>query len=225
MGYLHPISAAAPSFVVYHTHFIWTGICNSIPPRSPTKATDQALGPKATKGCGIAGTKTYSANGVGNKDSNKLKSWDKNRVWWQPILTRGELHVVAHGVGFPGDPPEAAPLVASKVRAAINMRFPSEQPDILLTDRGKSFFDACTGKITQECKQAAKDVGFKVSQGDDASAQPGQSKLGQVILHETAVSWSPKSLHQCRQQSSGWKEVEEYGDRLKSIAQDINDNF
>ena len=130
-----------------------------------------------------------------------------------------------HGTDFPGECPEAVPLVVSKTRAAINVRFPSDQPDILFVDRGKGFFDPRTGLITAEYNDAARAHNFKVFQGDDASLQPGQANLGQLLLHETAVAWIRYRLTRTLP-ARAWEEtVDEYGARLRDIATDINDNL
>ena len=119
----------------------------------------------------------------------------------------------------------AVELVVSKVRAAINVRFPSDQPTILFTDRGEGFFDPRTGTITPEYKQAARNHGFKVFQGDNAANQPGQANLGQLLLHETAVAWIRYRLARTLP-AEPWNEtVEQYGTRLRGIVADINDNL
>ena len=46
-----------------------------------------------------------------------------------------------------------------------------------------------TGKIRQGWKDALKSSGVKPFMGDDASVQSGS--FGDVLLHETAVSWVP----------------------------------
>ena len=201
---------------------IWTDICNSILPLTEKKATDQALARKGRKGWGSDATKEFSANLRGKKEALKQKSWDTVRVWWQPILTRGKLHIVTHGTDFPGECPAAAPLIVRKVRAALNVRFPADQPKVLFVDRGKGFFDPATGVITTEYKEAAREANLKVFQGDDASIQPGQANLGQLLLHETAVSWVRYRLARTLPAKAWEESVDEFGTRLRSIAHDIN---
>ena len=111
------------------------------------------------------------------------------------------------------------------MRAAVNVRFSSDQPTTLFTDRGAGFFDPGTGVITAEYKQAAQEHGFKVFQGENASLQPGQANLGQVLLHETAVSWIRYRLARTLPAEPWAETVEQFSARLRSIAADINDNL
>ena len=57
----------------------------------------------------------------------------------------------------------------------------------MFTDRGAVFFNAGTGRTTREYKGALNEFGLEAFQGDSAAVQPG--KLGDILLHETAVSW------------------------------------
>ena len=76
-----------------------------------------------------------------------------------------------------------------------------------------------------EYKEAARENGFHVFQGDYASVQPGQANLGQLLLHETAVSWIRYRLTRTLP-AKPWEEtVEQFSKRLRDIATDINANL
>ena len=84
------------------------------------------------------------------------------------------------------------------------------------------FFDPATGVITTEYKEAAREANLKVFQADDASIQPGQANLGQLLLHETGVSWVRYRLARTLPAKAWEESVDEFGTRLRSIANDIN---
>lgn len=202
---------------------VWTDLCNSVLPRSEKKATEQALARKGKKGWGSEGTKEYSGNLRGKKEALKQNSWDAVRVWWLPILTQGKLHLETVGTDFPGETQEGASVLVSKVRSALNLRFRSDQPTTLFVDRGKGFYNPGTGKITDKFKDALRENELKTFFGDDASAQPGN--LGDVLLHETAVSWVRYRLERTLPRTPWTETVEEFSARLKEVAADINNKL
>ena len=57
---------------------------------------------------------------------------------------------------------------------------------------------------------------------DDASIQPGQANFGQLLLHETAVSWVKYRLARTLPAKAWEESVDQFGTRLRSIANDIN---
>ena len=85
----------------------------------------------------------------GDKRAVKMNSWDTLRVWWAPVLARGKLSVVLLPADFPGDRPEGAEPLVSKVRAVLSARFRgASKPCTLVVDRGAGFYNAGTGGIT-----------------------------------------------------------------------------
>ena len=48
---------------------------------------------------------------------------------------QGKLHLETVGTNFPGETPEGAEVLVSKVTAAINLRFRSDRPTQLFVDR------------------------------------------------------------------------------------------
>ena len=73
----------------------------------------------------------------GDKRALKMNSWDTQRVWWMPMLTRGKFHVELLLANFPGDRPEGMDVFVAKLRAALNTRFRGDDvPAIVCADRG-----------------------------------------------------------------------------------------
>ena len=108
------------------------------------------------------------------------------------VRTRNEIiplcHVSALPEDFPGDRPEGAAAFVKAVRSALNVRFRGgSAPRVLFTDRGSGFYNAGTGRMTDEYRSALCDHGLQAFQGESAAVQPG--KLSDLLLHETAVSW------------------------------------
>ena len=205
-------------------NLVWTDICNSVLPRTEKKAGEQALSRKGGKGWMSEGCEGWDCNLRGDKKALKMNSWDTVRVWWAPVLTRGKLHVVFLPEDFAGDDPKgAAPLVA-KLRAALNVRFQgTTPPSVVFTDRGRGFYNAGTGKITDEFKAALKQHKLKAFMGDDAARQPGS--LQEMMLHETAVAWIRRGLTWTLP-SKPWEEtVEDYSARMREVVQKINDEY
>ena len=203
----------------FYNRVVWTDICNSILPRSESKASEQALSRKGSKGWGSPGCEMHSSNLRGAKESLKQQSWDTIKIWWAPILTRGKLHIEAFDADFPGENEGGAAALVSKARAAVNLRFQggATQPDTIWTDRGKGFYFTGNGRITGAYQQALRDHRFKGAWGDDASVQPGT--LQELMLHETAVSWIRLRLGRTVP-AKPWEETRaEHTARLKMICQ------
>ena len=159
----------------------------------------------------------------GDRSKLKQKAFGTIRVWWAPILTRGKLHIEILGKDFPGEKVEGVAQFVTKVRHAVNARFPGDdQPSILFTDRGQAFY-TLAGHITGEYQAALQEHSFKAFAGDNASTQPG--KMGDVLLHETAVSWIRYREGKTRPKEPWHESVADFGVRLKAICQDINDTL
>ena len=93
----------------------------------------------------------------------------------------------------------------------------------LFTDRENGFFNSGTGKITPAYKHALRAQKLRAFFKDDASVQPGQ--LQEVMLHETAVSWTRLRLTQTLPKRSWEETTEAYCRRLKTCAAYINERY
>ena len=207
----------------YYQKIVWTDLCNSILPLNQQKAQEQLLARKGRKGWGSTKTKKASKNLRGNLSTLKQKSYGTKKVWWAPILMRGKLHIEVLGDKFAGEKVEGIAHFVAKVRHAVNARFRSDdQPSILFTDRGQGFY-TLNGYITGEYQAALEEHSFTAFAGDNASQQPG--KMGDVLLHETAVSWIRYREGKTRPKEPWHESVADFGVRLKAICQDINDTL
>ena len=84
------------------------------------------------------------------------------------MLMRGKLHVEVFDEQFPGETPEGAACLVAKLRGAVNRRFQGEttQPDCVMVDRGKGFYDPGNGKITAAFRNALQQHGFNAFWGN-----------------------------------------------------------
>ncbi len=208
----------------FFKNLVWTDLCNTILPRTETKADDQARARKGHKGWMSRGSQMYSPNLRGSRTSLKQNSWDTLRVWWAPVLARGKLHVELLSEDFPGETPDGAAELVEKVRKALSKRFPhGPQPRVLFTDRGKGFFATCNGKVTEPFAGALRRAKLQAFMGTCAAQQPGA--LQEVMLHETAVAW----LRACLTSSTPaapWLETrEEHAARLRHAVDYCNANY
>ena len=204
----------------YWRHVIWTDICNSVLPTTIRKANAQALSQKAGSGWMSADAKHEVANMRGKKHELVLAGKECMRVYWMPILAQGKLHVEMLGKEFPGDHVSGMATFVGKLRSSINIRFRSQQPDIVFVDLGGGFYQG--GTMTHEFKAALREHNLKAFHGEDASMQPGQS--GDLWPHETSVSWLRHRL-KLTLPKEPWNETEEeFEKRLKNAAAWVNDH-
>jgi len=185
---------------------------------------EMVLARKARRGWSSKKTLKKSKQMRGNDSTLKQNSRDATRFWWAPVLMKGKLHVVVLGEDFPGESPEGAAILVSKVRSAVNLRFPNDddKPDTFFTDKGRGFYSG-TSKICHKYRDALAEHDFKAFCGDDASHQPGN--LQELLLHETSVSWIRRREKITRSRAP-WEETEEeFTTRIKSIVQEINDTL
>ena len=135
---------------------------------------------------------------------------------------RGKLHIETTAPGFPGDVPDGAEILVHKVRAAINIRFQAAttKPNKLFTDRGPGFYNPGHGMITPAHKNALAAARLETVIGEDARTQPGS--LGDVLLHETAVSWMRVRLAETTPPRPWLETHEEYNQRLKACCDAVN---
>ena len=139
----------------YFDNMVWCDLCNSLLAKTQKKASEMALARKSGRGWMSKGSQMHSDNLRMPKQVLKLNSSDTVRVWWVPILTRGKFHVEPLPSYFPGETPEGAELMVTKVYRALCARFPNvTPPKVVFTDRGNGFYVSRTGVITPQYSAA-----------------------------------------------------------------------
>ena len=205
----------------YYENLVWTDLCNSIRALTEKKEQELALARKAGKSWMIPGSEMHATNLRGPKATLKMNSWDTERLWWAPVLAKGKLHVEVLPEDFPGETEAGAAILVAKVRAAPTSRFrDGAAPGVVFVDRGKGFYNAGSGAVTQKFSAALREHRLRAFMGANAAVQPGA--LQELMLHETAVSWIRLRLAETKP-SRPWDESRTaYGQRLKRVVQDIN---
>ena len=208
----------------FHRFVIWFDLCSSLLPRTVAKTAEQALARKGRKGWASPSARSFSQNLRGDDKSLMLQSTDTLKVWWMPVLVRGKLHVDLLPENFPGECVEGSAIAVSLLPGILNRRFREEaKPRIVMTDRGKGFYNTITGEITPEYAAALRRAELRPLMGDNAAIQPGQAQ--DLMLHETAVAWIRKKL-EWSLPSEPWKETrEQHEARLKRIVREINETY
>ena len=207
----------------WYRHGIWLDTCNSITPRTEAKAAEQALARKGKRGWVSDDAKGSSENLRGNEGVLKQNSFDAERMYWAPVLTRGKLHVLELPDGFPGETPDGAATLVARVPGALALRFPNgAKPKVVMCDRGRGFFST-TGPITHRYKAALEAADLRPFQGNNAARQPGN--IGDVLLRETAVAWLRK-LEARSIPAQPWKETrDEFYTRLRVCCAQVNAKY
>jgi len=141
-----------------------------------------------------------------------------------PVLVRGKFHVECFHADFPGECAAGAAMAAEKLGPILNIRFPHDtKPKIVMTDKGRGFFNNFNHKVTKEYKAGLQKVGLRAFMGDDAKNQPGT--LQDLMLHETGVSWM-RELMQRSCPARPWQESrEEYRVRLQEACRHVNAEY
>ena len=123
----------------YFRRVVWTDICNNVLPATVRKANAQALAQKGGAGWMSSDAKHESVNMRGSKKDLVLAGKECTRVYWMPVLARGELHLELLGSAFAGDNSSGMPGFVRKPRSPINAGFRADQPGTAFVDLGGGF--------------------------------------------------------------------------------------
>ena len=77
-------------------------------------------------------------------------------------------------------------------------------PKVLFTDRGTGMYSP-QGYVVRDYAAAVEDSGFRLYWGAHAKQQ--SPDMGDVLLHETAVSWVRSQLRKTRPEGLPWEET------------------
>ena len=96
-------------------------------------------------------------------------------------------------------------------------------PRNVFTDRGTGMYIP-SGKIVREYQAAIDEAGFNVYWGPDAQKQsPG---MGDVLLHETAVSWFRKGMKSEQPECVPWEETQgQWARRAQRVVRKVNKEY
>ena len=197
----------------YCHNVVWIDICSKVIPGSPQKALDQDLAAKNKKKRLMSpGSMAASANMGGSSTADKQCGFGDTRVFLFVALTRGVfgVKVFTRQHEFPGETPDGARIMVNHLPALLKkMLGPSAAlPRTILSDRGPGFFHRRWGTITGDYEVACRRNGFKPWAGTNAKEGPHAQPpdIGDVLLHETAISWLRKEEEKSRP-TKPWEET------------------
>ena len=184
-------------------NLLWVDFCAKVIPGTPVKALDQACTAKNKKKRLMSpGSRNDSANLGGTPLADKQCSVGDTRVYFLVALTRGVLGVHVFDADFPGESPAGAGLLVAALPPLLRKMLGSSDrhPRTIVSDRGPGFYHGRWGTITGDYEHACRVHGFKPWCGTNSKegprAQPAD--VGDVLLHETSVSWLRRAEERCR---------------------------
>ena len=156
--------------------------------------------------------------------------WGHTRIFFT-ALTRGALgiNVFSKQGVFPGETPEGAGLLVSHLPALLKMMIGpgARLPRTLFSDRGPGFFHRKWGTITGDYAPSCHECGFKPWAGTNSKkgpcAQPRE--IGDVLLHETAISWLRREKENTRPRAPWLETPVELEHRMRTAVRHINKEF
>ena len=93
-------------------------------------------------------------------------------------------------------------------------------PRTLFTDRGTGMYSP-GGSVVREYEDAIEQAGIRLYWGPSAKKQAPD--LGDVLLHETAVSWFRAKMRAATPDVLPWEETQElWAARARKVVRDIN---
>ena len=216
----------------YRDNVVWVDICAKVIPGSPSKALDQEMAAKNKKKRLISpGSAALSVNMGGSATADKQCSFGDTRVFFVVALTRGVfgVKVFSKKGTFPGETPEGAGLLVSHLPELLKkMLGPAARlPRTSFSDRGPGFFHRKWGTITCDYECACREYGFKPWAGTNSKKGPHAQPrdIGDVLLHETAISWLRREEEKTRPRTP-WQETPlELEHRMTAAARHINKEF
>ena len=146
-------------------------------------------------------------------------------------LTQGVLGIQVFSMQgvFPGETPAGAGLLVSHLPALLKKMFgPGAMlPRTIFSDRGPGFFHRKWGTITGDYESACRECGFKPWAGTNSKKGPRAQprEIGDVLLHETAISWLRREEENTRPRAPWLETPVELERRMLAAVRHINKEF
>ena len=125
--------------------------------------------------------------------------------------------------------PEGARLLVAALPALLTKMLGAtdRHPRTIFSDRGPGFFHKRWGTITGDYEHACREHGFKTWCGTNSKEGPRAQPpdIGDVLLHETSVSWLRRAEERCRPKVP-WQETrKQFAARFQRCVKDINKDY
>ena len=199
-------SDGGDSVAWWSRNVLWIDPCASILPRTRLKYDRMRQAERGNKKRMISDdAKAYARNLRGSKEHLKQNSFDAEQICWLVVVARGVVAVEVLPEGWEVDGAGMADAV--KLLPGVLRRMLGEDallPRVLFTDRGTGMY-AANGYIVREFANAVDAAGFRTYWGSNAKTQAPD--MGDLLLHETAVSWFRSKMRREKPAVLPWRET------------------
>ena len=205
----------------WFNNVVWMDPCTSILPGTRVQYEKMKQALKGKRRLISDNAKMYSRNLQGPPTANKQASWGTTKIHWIMILARGVAWVEIMPETWSMDADGMAAVVEGLPGILRRMLGPAARlPRTLFTDRGPGMY-APNGVVLGGYSNALQQQGFRLFWGPDAKQQ--SPDMGDVLLHETAVSWFRRRLHKAKPEVLPWLESrEQWAARAKRVMRAVN---
>ena len=206
----------------WYRHVVWFDPCASILPRSRRqydKMRRAALGNR--KRLISDDAREYSRNLRAPKEVLKQKSWEAERISWIMVMSRGVVAVHMLPADWATDG-EGLAAAATELPRILRRMLGNEAhlPRVLFTDRGTGMYTP-RGRAVRAWAEATSRAKFRLYWGTDAKQQ--SPDMGDLLLHETAVSWFRARMKKAKPVTLPWEETRaQWEARAQRCVQSIN---
>ena len=198
------------------SEIVWFDPCASIIPGSEKQWLQMRQALKGRKRFISDNAKLYSPNLPAAPTALKQRQWAGNKVNWFMVLTRGVIHVEVMPVDWTLDGRGLAAFVERLPQILSKMLGQGARlPRTVFTDRGTGLYNP-QGKVVHAYADAIRRKKFHLFWGPDATRQ--SPDMGDVLLHETAVSWFRNVLRRSKPEVLPWEETQTQWARRASKA-------
>jgi hypothetical protein len=168
--------------------------------------------------------KLYSPNLPAAPTALKQIQWAGKKVNWFMVLARGVIHIEVMPSDWTLDGDGLAAFVDRLPRILSKMLGGTARlPRHVFTDRGTGMYIPA-GKVVRKYADAVQRNGFHLYWGPDATQQ--SPDMGDMLLHETAVSWLRNCLRKIKPNGLPWEETQpECARRARTAAAWVNANY
>ena len=192
----------------WYRHIIWMDPCSSLIPRT-RKQYDRMRRAQTNNQKRLISddARMYNRNPGGRQETLKQATYEVEKVNWLMVLARGKVSV--HAL------PEDWAVNGEGMAVAVNalpqilrrsLGKDAQLPRVLFTDRGTGMH-APSGRIVKAFNNAIKASGFRTFWGEGAAKQ--SPDMGDLLLHETAVSWFRSQMRREKPIKLPWEETRE----------------
>ena len=205
----------------YYQNVVWMDPCASILPGSKAQWLNMKQLLKGPKGYLSDNAKMNSMNLSGPETALKQKTFVGRKQNWVILLARGQVGVFVLRPGWQLNG-EGMAEVVDNMEGWLRQMLGGEArlPRVLFTDRGTGMYSP-GGKIVRCYEKALKRGGWRPFFGSDAGLQAPD--MGDMLLHETGVSWVRNRLRRLKTRCLPWEETSvQWANRMQTAVKYVN---